>query len=441
MRRIFISHSTKIGDDLGRNYVTELVSGLADVKDEKGDQRFEVFYDRYSLEGGDDWNRKIVNHLIYCHAAVLILSPRALDSEFVKFEVSNLMARRAREFDPQTNQPSFLVIPVLPWIPGSAASPQAFKADMVAKLNQGFWGAIGFTAGINFLGPADAATVVPELLTKLADVGDSLPDDSFARLERHIATYLENVKPVLLEAAADAIGVSAPPAGATREEQALHVTRALLLSPLDDVFKALQEMQPSLKETVKDVFDLLAPSWVSPEAARLVAEPLGRIPRDCCLVVNGEQLDFTPEMYVRRARGRPRKAAGKIMQLHEPVSALNDFDELKRRVRELLRDRVPAPGNIDDPGYPAVLVKQLNTQSKLMPHVVAMPLSSEAMVPLLLKLSRVEEFASVLFVGLSGDLPFQAAGDKGLVRLTPELRPEQESDAKTLYDGIVDAIT
>src|SRR5687768_11218947 len=151
MRRIFISHSTDITDEPGRKYVTAVVSGLADATDEKGDPRFDVFYDRKSLEGGDDWNKKIVNHLIYCHAAVLILSPRALDSEFVKFEVSNLMARRARELDPQTNQPSFLVIPVLPWIPGSAASPQAFKADMVAKLKQGFWDAVGFTAGINFV--------------------------------------------------------------------------------------------------------------------------------------------------------------------------------------------------------------------------------------------------------------------------------------------------
>jgi len=145
-------------------------------------------------------------------------------------------------------------------------------------------------------------------------------------------------------------------------------------------------------------------------------------------------------MYVRRARGRPRKAAGKIMQLHEPASAVNDLAELRRRVRELLRDMVPVPGNVDDPGYPTKLSEQLKIRSKIVPHVVAVPLSSEAMVPLLLQLSRFEEFASVLFVGLSGGSLFKAPDDKGLVFLTPELRADQEAYANTLYTGIVEVI-
>ena len=65
------------------------------------------------------------------------------------------------------------------------------------------------------------------------------------------------------------------------------------------------------------------------------------------------------------------EAAGKVMQLHEPVSAVNDLAELRRRVRELLRDMVPVPGNVDDPGYPTKLAEQLKIRSKIVPHVIA----------------------------------------------------------------------
>ena len=303
MRRIFISHSTDKSDVDGRAYLNTLVSGLADARDEHGQLRFEIFYDRKSLEGGDDWNLKIVNHLIYCHAAVLVLSPRALESDFVKFEVSNLMARRARQRDPQTHQPLFDVVPVLPWIDGAAVSPQAFEKEMLAKLDLGFWKAIGFGAGINYSGPSEAATIVPALIAKLSGVDVDSQDAAIARIERDIATYLERVKRALLDAAAVAAGFSAPPPGVTDEEAAMHVTRGLLLSPLDLVFKALQEMKASLKRDVVDVFDLLAPCWVSPEAARLLTAPLERKPPGSCAILNGALVSFTPES-VRPARSR-----------------------------------------------------------------------------------------------------------------------------------------
>ena len=438
MRRIFISHSTAADDADGRAYVNALVSGLSAARDENDRPRFEIFYDRKSLEGGDDWNLKIVNYLIYCHAAVFVLSPRALESEFVKFEVSNLMARRARQRDPN-NQPSFVVVPVLPWIPGTADSPQAFQKDIFAKLDEGFWKAIGFSAAINLVGPADAPTILQDLLPRLSGVEVESQDEAIAQLERDIATYLENVKPDLMEAAAKAADFPPPPPGATTAEAALHVTRALLLLPLDRVFKALDQMRASLKQDLVEVFHLLAPCWVSPEAARLLAGPLERNPPGCCVILNGQLLHFTPEMYVRRARGRGRKTAGKVMELNEPVSAVHDAEELRHRVRELLRDMVPVPGNVQDSRYGSTLKQQLQIRSKVVPYVIAVPLSSEATLPLLLQVSRFEEFASVLFIGLSGDALFRTT-DPGVVCMTPELRADQESYANTLYDTIVELI-
>jgi len=439
MRRIFISHSTDKSDVDGQAYLNTLVSGLADARDEHGQLRFEIFFDRKSLEGGDDWNLKIVNHLVYCHAAVLVLSARALESEFVKFEVSNLMARRARQRDPQTHQPLFDVVPVLPWIDGAAASRQALEKEMLAKLDVGFWKAIGFGAGINYSGPSEAATIVPELIAKLSGVDVDSQDAAIAQLERDIATYLEPVKRDLLGAAAAAAGFSSPPPGVTDQEAAMHVTRGLLLSPLDLVFKALLQMKASLKRDLVEVFDLLAPCWVSPEAARLLVAPLARTPPGSCAILNGAIVSFTPEMYVRRARGMSRKAAGKVMQIHEPVTAANDLAELRHRVRGLLRDMVPVPGDVKDAGYAATLKTQLRIRSKVVPHVIAVPLSSQATLPLLLALSRLDEFASILFIGLSGDSVFSTS-DPAVVTVTPELRPEQESYANTLYDQIVELI-
>jgi len=54
-------------------------------------------------------------------------------------------------------------------------------------------------------------------------------------------------------------------------------------------------------------------------------------------------------------------------------------------------------------------------------------------------LSRLDEFASILFIGLSGDSVFSTS-DPAVVTVTPELRPEQESYANTLYDQIVELI-
>jgi hypothetical protein len=62
MRRIFISHSTDKSDETGKAYIHALVKGLEEAK--AGNTcLFDVFYDRHSLTGGDDWKQKIVNHL------------------------------------------------------------------------------------------------------------------------------------------------------------------------------------------------------------------------------------------------------------------------------------------------------------------------------------------------------------------------------------------
>ena len=69
----------------------------------------------------------------------------------------------------------------------------------------------------------------------------------------------------------------------------------------------------------------------------------------------------------------------------------------------------------------------------------ALPLRLALALPLLLALSRLDEFASILFIGLSGDSVFSTS-DPAVVAVTPELRPEQESYANTLYDQIVELI-
>src|SRR5690349_19751445 len=85
---VFISHSTEAS--VVDPYVAALDQGLT-----AGDE-YEVLLDRERLRASDDWNARIVNWLASCHAAVVVFSPRALSSDYVKFEVGNLFARWQR---------------------------------------------------------------------------------------------------------------------------------------------------------------------------------------------------------------------------------------------------------------------------------------------------------------------------------------------------------
>jgi len=103
MPTVFISHSSE-GDPFAAAVLDRLQS-LMKTKN------FEVLVNLTSLRPGHDWERDIERWLDSCDAAVVLLNAKALQSEWVRHEVSVLMHRK--HMYRQGNRPELFLIPVL----------------------------------------------------------------------------------------------------------------------------------------------------------------------------------------------------------------------------------------------------------------------------------------------------------------------------------------
>src|ERR1700694_5611755 len=87
MVTVFVSHSAR-GDALADSILNSVRDGL----DEK---KYGVCVDMDILKPGQDWASVLYQRLAECHAAVILLSPKALSSTWVRREVNILLWRRA----------------------------------------------------------------------------------------------------------------------------------------------------------------------------------------------------------------------------------------------------------------------------------------------------------------------------------------------------------
>ena len=97
--RVFISHSTE-PEDSGKE--SKFVDGLYAALEKE----FDVVLDKETLRGGDNWRERINHWMGCCHAAVVVLSARALESDYVAYEASVVCYRNKHDA-------SFLLLPVL----------------------------------------------------------------------------------------------------------------------------------------------------------------------------------------------------------------------------------------------------------------------------------------------------------------------------------------
>jgi len=87
-RSIFVSHSSK-DDIFGRKLIK-------DIQQELG-SRVSIWYDSDGgLYGGDEWWDKIVEQLDKCDIFIIILSPNAVNSYWVKKELNTAIVARKR---------------------------------------------------------------------------------------------------------------------------------------------------------------------------------------------------------------------------------------------------------------------------------------------------------------------------------------------------------
>ena len=296
--RIFISHSTAKDDPDGCKRLDEVAAAL--LGPAHAATGHDVLVDKERLKAGSDWRAELDEWMATCHAAVLLLTPRALESAWVLKEATILAHRAA--LDTQ-----FLLFPALL----DGLTRDQLKESRFSPL---YLDAIQRVAGTR---PADIAMAV---LQQLAKFGKP-PDTRFDSLVTALAG--------LLKSAAEGYGLEpiceritgtpwAWDSARTRAMGAARVVALAIVSGRLGSYASLRELMNDLlnntlsKEAATRVLNLAGPMWVKAEAAAHLAEVAARNrtkPRDATgqrvswsTAINGELLPtFTAPQYVRRA--------------------------------------------------------------------------------------------------------------------------------------------
>jgi hypothetical protein len=310
--RVFISHSAH------EQLAGEVLEAVEKKLEKAG---FDVLVDRTRLEGGEFWRGAIANWIVVCHAAVGILDTRALESPWVRHEMSALSIRR--QVDDR-----FKLLPVLldgvdenalqgrEWSPMDLADLQGVKRD----------------------DPAEIAERVREKLEPLKDRYSG--DSPIHALERDLAAHLRGVDEEVLEAAAREVHLDISRWTFDGREKARALARKLLESKPEDVYYAMIEIRETEPRPARRIYELAAPfAWVEWDAARAILDALKEAPRGVGL--NCREYD-TCRMYAQRARYRIRISEVPV-QGHEYAAA-----DLHAGIRAALNEHGFTKGWTDD---------------------------------------------------------------------------------------------
>lgn len=285
--RIFISHGTDKTRPEELTYLDTLEARLAAAP-----SPHDVLLDRTRIGAGDDWEGLLHDAIAECQAAVLLLSPRALDRPWVLKEATLLSYRKARE----AVFPFFCVL-----LPGvtheDLASRPAFAALKLDRIQ-------AFAAGSTAQAVADwvrehAATVVPPADTPLD------------RLERALEARLAHVDSNELEAICERLlgekvawVASTDRARLRARVLARGIARGQLarvggITALSKSLKAAGLVEAHLREVLKLAASMWVDDQIAGRLAALVALAEGAEPFAAAL--NGKRFKWSPRMVAWRA--------------------------------------------------------------------------------------------------------------------------------------------
>jgi hypothetical protein len=253
--------------------------------------------DQGVLRVGDQWHPKLMRELACCQATILLISPHALDSEYVYEEVMLSM------FLWEVTQEHFLVLPVM--LPG--VQRDDLGHSRLARFDLDRFDMVDWPA-------ADPAEEPPARLgdrvRSLVAQHGSLP---YPRVTEHIATRIEDVSAVTLSDVARELGVAHI---AYAHDHTHYVVSAGLLSerPVTGVGagcamrSALRRLMPGLRsqKDCQEILDMVVPFARVPGVAAdelrtlCASAPEGRV------ALLSARRTATAQMYVRRASELPR---------------------------------------------------------------------------------------------------------------------------------------
>jgi hypothetical protein len=314
--RVFISHSTRTAR--GREFLEAIQARLRDD--------FNVDLDQTGLQAGDDWREKIYRWMDQAHAAVLVLTPEALQSRFVAIEASVLGWRAFRH-------PDFLLIPVL------------VDVDP-AELRQGFAGELDLqrVQAVCAGTPDEAARKVLERLAPLAALDRprtprELLEATVTKALRH--TSVEQVD--LRETGVLYLGWNPDGLGADAD-LAREYAGGLLRAGAVQAYRAVKALAKRGVKTAPELLDLVAPIWVQEDRALPIAYQARAAPDRRVLVLDllggGEDdaREWTVVSYLSRAYYRGLGDPVRTLELSPPGEE-GTVEYLTARILEAFRPR------------------------------------------------------------------------------------------------------
>lgn len=280
MRRpkVFISHSTSPENEPFLDQV------YAALKQHDGGNSFDVFLDRKEITTGEEWHQKILKNLCTCDAVVILLSKKALASDWVRQEAAFSSMRRYGDLALK------LVVVTLD--------------DVTAQQIQNcpYLGGVARLHDVQF---APKHRTPNEIIEELADVTIS-PYSPLGDLLLKMSETLEYIKPATLERAIRLLDCKCI---ATLNWNT-HFAHTLALSVAHNQYNALENLSALLKEIghvvgqekANTLLKMVRHLWVKPDAAENLA--LAQQQRTPTIINGFNPEDFTAGSYADRAWGK-----------------------------------------------------------------------------------------------------------------------------------------
>jgi hypothetical protein len=242
--RVFVSHSSHAPDALGR--LEALVKGLS-----QGEGRVEVLFDKEQITEGARWREVIHAMLAECDAAIILITPDALQSPWVLKEATILRWRHDRE-------PEFELL-------------VSTNVDMAELKKNRLWDPIDLPE-IQFLLSDNPATAAASVKKKLAPLAAELRPAPLDLLADEIAGLLGKATAKYLQSALNSLNELVPFEISDPHHRFAYAVARWILRQSPPALERMATTLALLGRTfpagdAHQILDIVAPMWVELDAA------------------------------------------------------------------------------------------------------------------------------------------------------------------------------
>jgi hypothetical protein len=401
--RLFVSHSSHTRDALDR--LEALVQGLR-----AGVNGVEVLYDK-EITGGTRWREVINAMLAECDAAIILVTPDALESQWMLKEAAILRWRYDRD-------PKFQLL-------------VSANVDMAELKKNRLWDPIDLPE-IQFLANDSVTNLADRVKTALAPLAAQLRPTPLELLTDDIACLLVRASPKHLQSAIESLN-EPDPFDVTDQHRRLAygIARWMLRQPPPALVRMATTLALLGKNFPPDdackILDLVAPMWVELDAAFQFVRADWRHPGIRDVAIACKRPAQTLRQYVERAHLPSRPPP---VWLLNGVTGGAHADDVAQELRNVLRPPLEArlKRRLDDDGIDEILGR-LEVR-----FYVALPLPDDSQVVATLQ-SRYPHVTFIFFVQpevcfANGDPPLAGVG-----WIDPPPDPRLEEDVFRDHDN------